>query len=210
MEMQFDRNKLKAVVMMALNKCPPERVGAVKLHKILYFFDMLSYIQTGVGAVGATYRKRPFGPTCEPLLGALREMEGDGQITIGQSEYFGYRKTEYRPLGSADFSVFSEPQAALLGDVIDFVCLDHSAATISEYSHQAPWEAVEFGDVIPYATAYWLLPMQVSPEAFERTEQGAAEVEKARSDADAVDFGTYRDFRARVLSKAGVADPRGA
>jgi Protein of unknown function (DUF4065) len=209
MEMQFDRNKLKAVVLTALNRCPSERVGAVKLHKILYFFDMLSFIQTGVGAVGATYRKRPFGPTCEPLLGALREMEREGQVVIGHSDYYGYRKTDYRPLVAPDSALLSKAQEDLLSDVIDFVCLEYSASTISEYSHQAPWEAVEFGDVIPYASAYFLLPMQVSPEAFERTEQGAAEVEKARSDANAVDFGTYRDFRARVLSKAGVADPRG-
>jgi hypothetical protein len=39
--MQFDRAKLKTVILYACSKCDAEQMGAVKLHKVLYFADML-------------------------------------------------------------------------------------------------------------------------------------------------------------------------
>ena len=45
--MQFDRSKLEAVILHTCDVCPPAKLGAVKLHKVLYFLDMIHFAQSG-------------------------------------------------------------------------------------------------------------------------------------------------------------------
>lgn len=200
---QFDRNKLKAAILHIVGVCPPDRLGAVKLHKVLYFLDMIFFAQSGRAVTGAEYRKRPFGPTCVPLLPTLSEMERDGSIRITETDYFGLRKKEFAALVSPDYDRLAPQEIALLDEVIDFVCNRNSARTISELSHQLPWELAEFGGVIGYDTALLLFPEQPSAEAMALVEGEAQAFEDTRSREDAVGRSEYRDFRSRVLAAAG-------
>jgi hypothetical protein len=100
--MQFDRAKLKTVILYTCVKCDPSRLGAVKLNKVLYYADMLRYAETGTPLTGATYRKLPFGPTCDQLNSTLAELVGEGAIEPRESQYFGYRKKEYISRRSPD------------------------------------------------------------------------------------------------------------
>jgi len=200
--MQFDRSKLREAILYACEECPPELLGAVKLHKVLYFTDMLRYAATGRPFTGAEYRKRPFGPTCTPLLATLRTMERDGELAVSEADYFGLAKKEYRARRPADRSRFAAGELALFDEVIDFVCRRNSARTISEISHQLPWELAEFGEVIGYDTALMLVPDDVTPEALELVEGEARIVEAARSNGSSMGGRTYRAFRSRVLSEA--------
>src|ERR1700731_102233 len=93
--MQFDLVQLKDVILYACSRCEPSRLGAVKLHKILYFSDMIHYANVGAPLTGATYRKRPMGPTCDQLLVTLNELARDGALKIRDVDYFGYLKKEY-------------------------------------------------------------------------------------------------------------------
>jgi len=201
--MQFDRSKLKAVILRTCKACPPDRLGAVKLHKVLYFLDMIHYAQMGSAVTGATYRKRPFGPTCVPLLPVLAEMQNEGSIKVQDAEYYGLRKKEYIALAGAPAGVLNDSESALLGDVIEFVCERNSAKSISDYSHKLPWEMVDFGAEIPYSSALMLFPVDISPEAFDAVEQGAREVAQARFESDPLAFPLLSDFRSRVLSQIG-------
>lgn len=200
--MQFDRSKLREAILFVCELCPPELLGAVKLHKVLYFTDMLRYAATGQPFTGAEYRKRPFGPTCAPLLATLRSMEQDGDIEVSEANFFGLAKKEYRGLRPADRARFSDEELELLSEVVDFVCRRNPARTISEISHQLPWELAEFGGVIGYDSALLLLPNDISPEAIDLVERGAGVIEAARSNGGSVGRRTYRDFRSRVLSEA--------
>lgn len=203
--MQFDRNKLKAVILRTCELCPPEKLGAVKLHKVLYFLDMLAFARSGQAVTGAEYRKRPFGPTCVPLLPTLRAMEQDGELSITEADYFGLKKKEFRALVRPEEHRLSTAEEALLDGVVDFVCNRNTAKSISDISHQLPWEMAEFGETIGYDTALLLFPSQPSAEALDLVEQEAGALEAARSNNDAVDRTTYRDFRSRVLSQIGAA-----
>lgn len=196
--MQFDREKLKAVVLYIFGASKPDRLGAVKLHKVLYFSDMIHYAQTGKPITGAIYRKRPFGPTCDALLSILSQMQRDGLIEIKTVDYFGHRKTEYFALAGGRPDSLSESEILLLDEVIDFVCNRNSAKTISEYSHKAPWERANFGEPISYSSAYLLYPSQVSPEGFEATEHGFDEIEASQSQRDALVFTSIEALRSRV------------
>ena len=201
--MQFDREKLKEAVLYIAEKCPAENLGAVKLHKVLYFADMLRYVDTGTPFVGATYKKRPKGPTCEQLLSVTNELRNQKDLSVKIVDYFGYEKREYNPLRKAQKDRFNADEIELLDELIDFVCRDHTAKTISDFSHQLPWELVEFGDEIDYNSAFLLFPDEVSEEALAWAEHEASKVEAERSKKDPVDCRNAADFRRRVLAACG-------
>ncbi|MEM6827693.1 MAG: Panacea domain-containing protein [Pseudomonadota bacterium] len=193
--MQFDRGKMREVLLRTFSTCEPADLGAVKLNKILYFTDMLSYAFYRVPVTGAIYRKRPNGPTTDQLLFTLREMQNSGELEVQAVNYFGYIKKEYRPLIETDTQYLNSDELSLLDEVIDFVCKRHTAKSISDFSHNLPWELAEMGGEIPYHTAMMLFPMEPSPEAFELAETGKAEIEAQRSQKDTMGVRRLRDFR---------------
>lgn len=201
--LQFDREKMRAVILRACHSCAPAELGAVKLHKVLYYLDMTMYAHQRAAVTGATYRKRPNGPASDQLLFQLRDMERAGDIQINDVNYHGYLKKEYIPLAQEPGGVLNEAEASLLDDVIDFVCRQNTARSISEYSHALPWEMAQMGGEIPYHSAMLLFPMQPSPEAFDAVEQGMSEIEAARSKGDAVGSRTLAAFRSGVLETLG-------
>lgn len=119
------------------------------------------------------------------------------------TDFYGLCKKEYIALADEPVGALNEAEIALLDEVIEFVCDKNSAKTISEYSHKLPCEMAEFGEEIPYSTALLLFPVEVTPEAFDATEEGLAEVAEAGFSADPLAFPVYADFRSRVLSQIG-------
>lgn len=194
---------MRAVILRAAHSCAPEDLGAVKLNKVLYFLDMISYAHHREAVTGATYRKRPNGPTSDQLLFALRDLEQAGDVRTVVVDYHGYEKKEYHPLASEPEGVLNEEELSILDDVVDFVCRKNTAKSISDYSHKLPWEMAEMGGVIPYHTAMLLFPMQPSPEAFEAAEDGMREVEAARSAGTSLGMRSLGDFRGSVLASIG-------
>jgi Protein of unknown function (DUF4065) len=201
--MQFDRGKLKSVILHTCAACEPSHLGAVKLHKVLYFVDMIRFAQTGTSVTGSTYRKRPLGPTCDQLLPTLRELEATKLLTVREVDYFGFKKKEFIANSRADLSRLAEDELSLLDEVIDFVCRQNTAKTISEYSHNRAWEQAEFGEELKYTSAFLLFPSQASPEALEWAGREGQSVDEARSENKLAgkDFGT---FRSEVLSRLGA------
>ncbi len=196
---QFDRRKFREAVLHICEIGGTARLGAIKLHKALYFADMIRYATTGAPLTGATYRKRPLGPTADYLLSALKDLASEGRLEVRTDNYFGYAKRTYIPLQPANTSVFDMDELALLKEVTGFVC-GQTAKEISEFSHNAAWEAAQMGDELPYYTAYALFPSQVSIEAIEWAEGAAAGVEDERSKGHSADYPTFADFRSRVLA----------
>lgn len=201
--MQFDRAKLKAAILRTCRKAGPTKLGATKLHKVLYFLDMVQFAATGAPVTGATYKKRPFGPTCVQLLPTLREMTNEGSIEIRDVEFHGLRKTEYHPQQSEERHVLNKDETALLDRMIEFVCNKHTARSISDFSHKVPWDVVEFDEVIPYESALLLFPADTSPEAFEAFEEELEEIEAERSQPDALGAIDYASFRRGILAEIG-------
>lgn len=201
--MQFNREKMRAVILRVCHACPPQDLGAVKLNKALFYLDMMSYAHGRTAVTGATYRKRPNGPTSDQLLFALRDMSRAGDIRINEVDYHGYLKKEYVALVDNPVGVLNDEEMTLLDDVIDFVCRQNTAKSISEFSHSLPWEMAEMGGEIPYRSAILLFPMDPTPEAFELSEQGLAEIANSRTTTSAVALPLLRDFRSRLLREAG-------
>src|SRR5258706_14791214 len=88
--MQFDRSKVKAVILYTCHKCDRSKLGAVKLNKVLYFLDMIRYAWMGAPVTGSTYKKRKHGPTCDQLLPVLRELAAEKKLQINDVTFFGF------------------------------------------------------------------------------------------------------------------------
>ncbi|MFN7399937.1 MAG: Panacea domain-containing protein, partial [Sandaracinobacter sp.] len=148
--------KLEAVILQTVANCASDNLGAVKLHKVLYYLDMLRFLQFGEPVTGSTYRKRPHGPTCEQLPRALRNLEAAGKLSVSEVAYFGFFKKEYTALEPPPPAELTNGETDLLSQVIDFVCFDKTAKEISEISHALPWELAMDGGEISYESAYLL------------------------------------------------------
>jgi uncharacterized phage-associated protein len=149
--------KLKDVVHYVCAHCRQDELGNVKLHKILYFADMLHFLSVNKPLTGVEYQKQNFGPVARHLSWALNELCKEGVLRVQKRDYYGFKKTDYLSLQSPSPSRLSNSEIALINDVVGFVC-ERSAKEISELSHMEPWKAAEIGEVLPYYSALGLLP----------------------------------------------------
>ncbi len=158
---QFDREKFKEAILLLASHCPPEELGNVKLHKMLYFADMMNFLEEGSPLTGVDYLKQKFGPTARHLTSVVDELAREGRLLVRDAEYHGFYKRDYVVTDPRAPVRLSEREQQLLKDVADFV-RGKTARQISEISHNAAWEAAELGEVIPYFTALQLVPVEVT------------------------------------------------
>lgn len=162
-EVQFDREKLKEAVWLIAAYCPLEELGNVKLHKILYFSDMLLFLQEGRPLTGVDYIKQKFGPVARHLSAAVSELVANGTMRVTEEEYFGLYKKNYVSLKEFKKNRLTEHEIELIKEVADFV-RGKSAKEISELGHRSVWEAAELGESLPYFTALHLVPAEVNDD----------------------------------------------
>lgn len=143
-------DKFEALVHYICWRCQdPTRLGATKLNKILWFTDATAFVNWGEPITEAVYIKRQFGPVPRQILPTLTRLERDGKLAIRETSYLGVPKREFFTLKPADISGFTAEQISLADYVIDTICEDHTAASISELSHDAVWDLAEIGEEIP-------------------------------------------------------------
>jgi len=146
----FNKEKFKNLVLYICDKCEPKELGSTKLNKVLLYTDMFSYVYLEKPVTGETYVKRQFGPVPKNILAILNELEMSRQLVIKESNYFGYDKKEYIALEKPDLTQFTGQEISLIDAMIEVICKEHTAKTISEASHDRIWELAEIGEEIPY------------------------------------------------------------
>jgi uncharacterized phage-associated protein len=99
---QFDRAKFKDAIHYICAKCPVDELGKVKLHKILYFADMIHFIGTGAPLTGVRYQKQKFGPMATYLNRAIGELQKENRLRVEKRDYFGFEKMDYHALGQVE------------------------------------------------------------------------------------------------------------
>lgn len=144
--------RFKTLVHYVCDRCPdPTKLGATKLNKALWYADTFAFRIHGkaVSRDSASYVKRQFGPVPRLVLKALTELEDDGALKIREVDFFGKKKREFVSLENADASIFSKGEREIIDAVVDQICDGHTAASISDLSHDAIWEAADLGEEIP-------------------------------------------------------------
>ncbi|HKO52130.1 MAG TPA: Panacea domain-containing protein [Polyangiaceae bacterium] len=153
--MAVNWKKYKALVHYICEKADdPSVLGSIKLNKVLWYADTISYMVTGRAITGVTYVKRQHGPVPQAVIRAIDELVKEGKIARGKADHFGYTKHEYIAVEEADKSLFSGAEIALVDEAFDHVCLRHTAKSVSEETHGVIWNLAEMGEELPYDTVF--------------------------------------------------------
>lgn len=147
---EFNKEKFKNLVLYVCSKCDPKELGSTKLNKVLLYSDMFSYLHLQGPITGEIYVKRQFGPVPKHILPIIAEMELEGKIVTRDGKIFRYDKKEYIALKDPDLTLFTADEISMVDDLIEIICKEHTAKSISEASHDRIWELAEIGEEIPY------------------------------------------------------------
>lgn len=176
---QLDREKLKDVVHFAVHTASAhygsDALGNTKLHKVLYYVDILHYLETGNSLTGENYLRQRFGPTARHLTAALRDLEGEERVSVSTRNYYSYQKSDYCALTEPQLDRLTAQDVQLIEHIVGFVCA-HTAAEISEFSHDAVWESVPMGQRIPYYAAFVMFPTEVTEQEIEAAADEAVRI----------------------------------
>lgn len=146
--------KLRELILYLADKCEHDTYfGATKLNKLLYFCDFWAFSSFGKAITDVEYQRLPQGPAPRRMVPVIEEMEREGSIAVKKQLCYGKEQTRVIALRSADFSVFSAQEIALIDHV--FQQFDGlTGANISEISHRSiGWRLAKDGETIPYSTA---------------------------------------------------------
>ncbi len=146
--------KLDALVHYICFRCEnPAQLGATKLNKVLWYSDVFAFARDGVSITGGTYVKRQFGPVPKDILASRARLRASGALIEREMSNYGYPQVQFFALTPADISIFSAEQISLVDSVLDHICSNHTAASISQRSHDLVWEVAAIGEEIPMAAA---------------------------------------------------------
>lgn len=189
---QFDRPKFKALIHYIIASCDKEELGRVKLNKVPFYADMLTWLSSGRPLTGETYRKQQLGPVSEHLSEVVRELEREGKIEEHRQPFFGHLKFTYSSKVAPDKSQFAEDELKTIDVVVDFVCRQNTARSISEFSHDEVWELAQMGEEIPYVTAINLLPVEIEQDDLDWAAVEGDRIESSRPPIHPLHSGSLR------------------
>ncbi len=146
--------KYKDMVHYIISRCKnPADLGAIKLNKILWYADTLSYRATGAPISGEAYVKRQHGPVPKGIVKTLKELKSEKKITVAEPSS-QFQPREFVSIKKPDLSKINESEQEIINVVIDKIINNHTATSISDLSHDAIWEAAEIGEEIPIFTVF--------------------------------------------------------
>jgi hypothetical protein len=158
------RDRTEAVAHYVIARSDPNKLGAVKLNKVMWFADLEAYRRFGRTITGQTsYEKRQHGPVPNDIVRSIRRLEQADKIATRNVPTFGGVRREHVWLKKPDVSVFSSEEVDILNEAIVWVCDNHTAKSISELSHDALWEQAELGEQIPVGAAT-VIPDEITGE----------------------------------------------
>lgn len=142
--------KFKALVHYVAASCDdPHRLGATRLNKICWFSDSIAYRLNGVSMTGETYVKRQRGPVSKTILATVRELESEGKLHVREQRFSTYKMRMFVALTEPDKSLFSDVDLEIVNAVMNDVCDNHTANSISDLTHDQIWAAANEGEEIP-------------------------------------------------------------
>lgn len=159
--------KFKALVHHVVSSCDdPNRLGAIRLNKILWFADSIAYRQQGASITGETYVKRQHGPVPKHILATLRELQDEGAILVSEKEtVFGHKMRHFHSLKKPSDELFSPMEIQVVDILLKEICTNHTASSISDVSHDQVWDAANMGEEIPFFATFARFPGEIGNEA---------------------------------------------
>jgi len=181
--MKFNYEKFKTLVHYICHTADRDELGATKLNKILWYSDIISYVNSGKPLTGSVYIKRQFGPVPRDILRALEDLSDEGKMVVRDVPFFRDKKREFVSLADPDVSRFKAPEIALVADILHLICHHHTAESISELTHDTIWELAEIGEEIPYCAIYGAPLGEINEDDIRWAKESIAKDEAAYAEA---------------------------
>jgi hypothetical protein len=179
----MNTNRLSDLVHYIIWRCDPAELGATKLNKVCWYADIEYYRLTGKTITGADrYKRLQFGPAPKGVHLVLESLAHEEKIAISTENYYGKPKTMFMARSRPNLSAFAADEIAMVDQIANVICSKHTAASISNASHDALWQEIELGQDIPIAAAS-VIPGEITAEDIEWAEQAVAQVDADRSPA---------------------------
>jgi uncharacterized phage-associated protein len=142
MDNNLDKIKYKNIVLFFIKNCRGEHLGKVKLNKLFYYLDFISYRDRGKTITGDIYRHKQLGPVPEHLQKQiLPELENEGKIEITPKSIKNgdYISNSYEILKDPDMSCFDEQDINLIESVCEKFNYWTDDELIQQTHFEAPW-----------------------------------------------------------------------
>lgn len=151
---ETDKKLSEAILFVAKHCANHYHFGAVKLNKILFFADFISYIRHGASVTNAEYMKLWNGPVPRRFMPVKQALFKSGRAKMEPKPMInGVIQKRLIPLDEPDVSVFSARDIEMLYEAMD-ILKDATAQEVSDLSHDRAWRVADPKETIPYETAF--------------------------------------------------------
>ncbi len=148
------QHRLREAVLYVSKRCEDATLfGLVKLNKIIWRADFVSFVERGQPVTGRIYQRLPQGPAPIEMLPVLNELQADNLLRIERSTVGGYEQQRPIALAVPNMTLFSPGDVACFDRAISLYW-DKSGKETSDLSHGVAWKTHEDGEPIPYEMAY--------------------------------------------------------
>lgn len=151
-----DEDKLADLILYISQKCATDpKFGAVKLNKILYLSDFLSFGHWGEPITGVDYQHLPKGPAPRRLVPVRERLQQEGKLVVQRLPLrAGNEQVRTVNLAEPDLKRFSGREIALVDSIIEDLW-DMDAEQSSELSHRfVGWKMTKENEGIPYGSIF--------------------------------------------------------
>jgi hypothetical protein len=170
--------KLKEALHYVIARCDdPNRLGAIRLNKIIWFADCFAYRKNGASITADAYVKRRLGPTPKNVLPAIAELAAEGKVAVREEALpSNYVLRQFFPLRDAEVETLSEQDREILDGYRRAICDNFSANEISNLTHDQVWEAAEIGEEIPMFATFAARSGEITEEVRQWASQAVLEL----------------------------------
>ena len=171
--MEFDPKKFKRLVHYIVWKVGKDAwFGATKLNKVLWFADARAYALTGQPITGETYTRGEFGPVPAHIMPVRAELVREKAIRITEEG----KLTRIVALAPAQQNWFSLTELQSIDWWAEHISKNHTAASISEETHDYAWEIAKMGEELPLYAYRVARIKEPSDEDLKRLKERAKEL----------------------------------
>ncbi len=126
--------------------------GRIKLAKLIWLSDFEAYLRLGDSITGAIYHRDAFGPS--PRAELLEARSFNPETEFAYEPGFDKQKLPVAKR-SADTSLFSEAELALVDEVVDRYRSLTSKQLVDDVAHEHPgYKLVRVGEIVPYDSVF--------------------------------------------------------
>lgn len=132
--------KYQQALVYFLTHCNNERLGVVKLNKLFYYLDFISFRDRGVSITGEVYVHLPKGPFAKNLTKQIDSAVKTGLLLHEEIESKKYgTRNSYQPLVKVDMTVFDTYEKKLLKSVSEYFADWSTDKMVAQTHTEAPW-----------------------------------------------------------------------